>query len=60
MKNIRMFYLKICHFLVVKFSVYLNRHVFVMHVKHHREAHIIITIIIIIIIIIKKKEEKKT
>ena len=30
MKNIRMFYLKICHFLVVKFSVYLNRHVFVM------------------------------
>ena len=25
-----MFYLKICHFLVVKFSVYLNRRVFVM------------------------------
>ena len=30
MKNIRIFYLKISHFLVVKFSVYLNRHVFVM------------------------------
>ena len=30
MKNIRIFYLKICHFLVVKFSVYLNRRVFVM------------------------------
>ena len=30
MKNIRMFYLKNCHFLVVKFSVYLNRRVFVM------------------------------
>ena len=30
MKNIRIFYLKNCHFLVVQFSVYLNRHVFVM------------------------------
>ena len=30
MKNIRTFYLKIFIFLVVKFSVYLNRHVFVM------------------------------
>ena len=30
MKNIRFFYLKIFIFLVVKFSVYLNRHVFVM------------------------------
>ena len=30
MKNIRIFYLKIFIFLVVKFSVYLNRHVFVM------------------------------
>ena len=30
MKNIRIFYLKNCHFLVVKFSVYFNRHVFVM------------------------------
>ena len=30
MKNIRFFYLKIFIFLVVKFSVYLNWHVFVM------------------------------
>ena len=30
MKNIRNFYLKIFIFLVIKFSVYLNRHVFVM------------------------------
>ena len=30
MKNIFFFYLKIFIFLVVKFSVYLNRHVFVM------------------------------
>ena len=31
MKNIRLFYLKIFpFFLVVKFSIYLNRHVFVM------------------------------
>ena len=30
MKNIRFFYLKNCHFWVVKFSVYLNRRVFVM------------------------------
>ena len=30
MKNIRSFYLKIFIFLMVKFSVYLNRHVFVM------------------------------
>ena len=30
MKNIRFFYLKIFSFSVVKFSVYLNRHVFVM------------------------------
>ena len=29
-KNIRIFYLKNCHFWVVKFSVYLNRRVFVM------------------------------
>ena len=32
MKNIRIFYLKIFIFLVVKFSVYLNRLVFVMNV----------------------------
>ena len=30
MKNIRIFRLKIFHFLVVKFSIYLNRHVFLM------------------------------
>ena len=30
MKNIRIFYLEIFSFLVVKFSIYLNRHVFVM------------------------------
>ena len=30
MKNIKVFYLKIFRFLEVKFSVYLNRHVFVM------------------------------
>ena len=30
MNNIRIFYLKNCHFLVVKFSVYLDRRVFVM------------------------------
>ena len=33
MKNIRMFYLKNCHFFGVKFSVYLNRHVFVMQLS---------------------------
>ena len=33
MKNIRIFYLKIFIFLVVKFSVYLNRRVFVMHIS---------------------------
>ena len=32
MKNIRIFYLKNCHFLVVKFSVYLNRRVFIMNI----------------------------
>ena len=30
MENIRIFYLKIFIFLVAKFSVYLNRHVFIM------------------------------
>ena len=30
MKNIRVFYLKIFSFLEVKFSIYLNRRVFVM------------------------------
>ena len=33
MKNIRIFYLKLFTFLVVKFSVYLNRRVFVMDYK---------------------------
>ena len=37
MKNIRIFYLKIFLFLVVKFSVYLNRHVFVMYSKNFAE-----------------------
>ena len=32
MKNIRFFYVKNCHFWVVKFSVYLNRRVFVMSI----------------------------
>ena len=32
MKNIRIFYLEIFTFLVVKFSIYLNRRVFVMNV----------------------------
>ena len=32
MKNIRIFLPENFHFLVVKFSVYLNRHVFVMTV----------------------------
>ena len=31
MKKIEFFYLKIFNFLVVKFLVYLNRRVFVMH-----------------------------
>ena len=30
LKNVRIFYLKFFIFLVLKFSVYLNRHVFVM------------------------------
>ena len=34
MKNIRFFYLKIFIFLVMKFSVYLNRHVLVMLLKN--------------------------
>ena len=44
MKNIRIFYLKIFIFWVVKFSIYLNRHVFVMWnaykiVEETRRAH---------------------
>ena len=34
MTNIRIFYLKIFHFLMIKFSVYLNRHVFVITTKY--------------------------
>ena len=34
MKNIRVFYLKIFSFLEVKFSIYLNRRVFVMKVQN--------------------------
>ena len=34
MKNIRLFYLKIFSFWKSKFSVYLNRHVFVMGLKY--------------------------
>ena len=34
MKNIRIFYVKNCQFLVVKVSVYLNRRVFVIHVSN--------------------------
>ena len=33
MKNIRVFYLKNCRFLEVKFSIYLNRRVFVMLIR---------------------------
>ena len=43
MENIRTFYLKISIFLVVKFSVYLNRSVFVMQVGdnlHEMSNHI--------------------
>ena len=40
MKYIRIFYLKNCHFLVVKFSMYLNRRVFVMKNSHNAvDAH---------------------
>ena len=34
MKNIRIFLSENFHFLVVKFSVYLNKHVFVMRIGH--------------------------
>ena len=44
MKNIRYFYLKNCHFLVVKFSIYLNRCVFVMLVyKAERVTDLLLT-----------------
>ena len=38
MKNIRIFYLNNCHFLVVKFSVYLNSRVFIMTVSLELET----------------------
>ena len=38
MKNIRFFYLNFFHFLVVKFSVHLNRHVFVMEAPNNIRA----------------------
>ena len=40
MKNIRVFYLKIFRFLEVKFSIYLNRRVFVMMLRGHTHAQI--------------------
>ena len=43
MKNIRIFYLKNCHFLVVTFSVYLNRRVFVMYLLNSKIAFILKT-----------------
>ena len=39
MKNIRDFYLKIFSFLEVKFSMYLNRRVFVMCYSTSRRVH---------------------
>ena len=36
MKNIKKNYLKIFIFFMVKFSIYLNRHVFVMESRDHR------------------------
>ena len=40
MKNIRIFYLKIFIFLVVKLSIYLNRRVFVMAMFSKKEISI--------------------
>ena len=45
MKYIRIFYLTILIFLVVKFSVYLNRHVFVMVQKFSYALSVCILII---------------
>ena len=39
MKNIKTIYLKIFVFWVVKFSIYLNRLVFVMAVQSSKHAH---------------------
>ena len=50
MKNIRIFYLKIfIFFLLVKFSVILNRRVFVM-ISRLNAAVILITILVIIMV----------
>ena len=38
MKNIRIFYPKNCNFLVVKFSVYLDRLIFVMNSEYSHET----------------------
>ena len=35
MKTVRFFFSENFHFLVVNFSLYLNRHVFVMQALHH-------------------------
>ena len=40
-KNIRIFYLKIFIFLVVKFSVYLNRHVFVVDLPRNFKMYVL-------------------
>ena len=40
MKNFRNFHLKTLIFLVVKFSVYFNRHVLVMRVKVRVDANV--------------------
>ena len=40
MKNIRFFLSKNSHFLVAKFSVYLNRRVFVMRCKYFHMNHL--------------------
>ena len=40
MKNIRFFLSENFHFLVVKFSVYLNRHVFVMILHNYSFSYI--------------------
>ena len=41
MKNINIFLSENFHFLVVKFSVYLNRHVFVMGRLKREDDHVI-------------------
>ena len=41
MKNIRVFYVKIVLFLVVEFSIYLNRRVFVMSMMNNRRVRAI-------------------